>query len=307
MSNLVGQRFGNYQLIRLLGRGGFADVYLGEHIHLKTKAALKFIHDELDASTIENFTQEARTIAALRHPHIVRILEFGFEDQQPFFVMDYAQNGTLRARHPHGSRLPLPTIVSYVKQIASALDYVHTNKLIHRDVKPENMLLDEHDNILLSDFGIVTIAHTASSAQLQERTGTVHFMAPEQINGLPRPASDQYALAVVVYEWISGTRLFSGASFVEVAMKHLTEPPPSLCEKVPGLSPMVEQIILKALSKDPQRRFPTIQDFSLALEEACLANYSTMPADSTLLPETLLIQNQKNEPEVEFLLHKRLI
>src|SRR5579884_1415724 len=114
MNNFIGQQYGNYRLIRLLGRGGFADVYLGEHIHLKTKAALKLIHGELDPEAIESFKKEAQTIAALKHPHIVRILEFGFEHQQPFLVMDYAQNGTLRGRHPRGSRLPLSTIVSYV-------------------------------------------------------------------------------------------------------------------------------------------------------------------------------------------------
>jgi serine/threonine protein kinase len=304
MDDLAGQRFGNYQLIRRLGRGGFADVYLGEHLHLKTQAALKFIHDELDASAVELFTKEAQTIAALRHPHIVRILEFGFERQQPFIVMDYAPNGALHRRHPRGSCLPLPTIISYVKQVASALAYVHANKLVHRDVKPENMLLDEHGNILLSDFGIVTSMHATTSLEIQECSGTVYYMAPEQIKGLPRSASDQYALATVVYEWICGTRPFSGSTFAEIVMKHLTESPPSLCEKASSLPLEVEQVVLKALAKDPQQRFPTIQDFSFALEQACspskTVDYSTIPVvDSTSLPTASSVQDQPGERKME--------
>lgn len=298
MKNFIGQRVGNYQLIRLLGRGGFADVYLGEHIHLKKKAALKLIHDGLDSSLVESFTKEAQIVAALKHPHIVRILEFGFEHQQPFFVMEHAPNGTLRERHPRGSHVPLPTIVSYVKQVSSALAYIHANKLIHRDVKPENMLIDEDGNVLLSDFGIVTIAHSTTSMEPQVGSGTVHYMAPEQIKGLPRPASDQYSLAIVVYEWISGTRPFSGSSYVEVAMNHLSEPFPPLHEKIPTLPPQVEQVVHKALSKDPQQRFPTIQDFSTALEEACLSptlsNFG-MAVASTIQPETTFIQHQQTE------------
>ena len=275
MSSFVGKRVGNYQLTRLLGRGGFADVYLGEHIHLKMEAALKLIYGKLDSSAVEKFIREAQIIADLRHPHIVRILEFGFEHQQPFFVMDYAQNGTLRERHPRNSCVDLPTIVSYVKQVASALAYIHANKLIHRDIKPENMLLDKDGNVLLSDFGIVTVAQTTASMEPRQGSGTVYYMAPEQIKGLPRLASDQYSLAVVVYEWITGTRPFSGSSYAEVVMKHLSELPLSLRKKDPTLSPQVEQVVLKALSKDPLQRFPTIQDFSTALEEACLPSLSS--------------------------------
>src|SRR5205814_6906641 len=132
--------------IRLLGRGGFAEVYLGEHLYLKTKAAIKVMHTEVAKDELQSFLNEARTIARLVHPHIVRVLEFGVEGNTPFLVMDYAVNGTLRQRHPKGTRIPLATISDYVKQITDALQFAHDEKLIHRDIKPENMLLGRRND-----------------------------------------------------------------------------------------------------------------------------------------------------------------
>src|SRR5438105_4745235 len=141
MADRVGQQMGNYQLIQLLGEGGFAEVYLGEHIHLGTQAAIKVLHTQITSDDMDNFRAEARRVARLIHPNIVRVLEFGVEGKTPFMVMDYAPNGTLRQRHPRGTQVPLVTIVDHVKQVAEALQYAHDEKFIHRDIKPENMLL----------------------------------------------------------------------------------------------------------------------------------------------------------------------
>src|SRR5579864_8412192 len=149
-----GQRLGNYQLIRLLGEGGFAEVYLGEHIHLDSHAAIKVLNSQLSSEEREKFRMEARTLVRLVHPHIVRVLDFGIEGKTPFLVMDYAPQGTLRQRYPGGTRLPLGTIIPYIRQVADALQFAHGQKLIHRDVKPENILLRSDNDILLSDFGI---------------------------------------------------------------------------------------------------------------------------------------------------------
>ena len=159
--SFIGQQLGNYRLTTLLGEGGFAEVYLGEHIHLGTQAAVKMLHTQLTDEDIENFRSEARTIAHLVHPHIVRVLEFGIEGRIPYLVMDYAPNGTLRKLHPKGTTLALATIVSYVKQLGEALQYAHDKKLIYRDIKPENMLVGQRREILLSDFGIALVAQSS--------------------------------------------------------------------------------------------------------------------------------------------------
>src|SRR5205823_6971692 len=198
-----------------------------------------------------------------------RVFDYDVQDGVPFLVMDYAPNGSLRQRYPKGSLVPLPQIVSLVKQVAAGLQYAHEQKFIHRDVKPENMLLGRRQEVLLSDFGIATIAHNTSSLNMsaQGTSGTLAYMAPEQIEGHPRPASDQYALAVVVYEWLCGERPFEG-SVSEVMAQHLSMPPPSLRERMPAIPSEVEQVVWRALAKDPKARFASVAEFAIALEQA---------------------------------------
>jgi outer membrane protein assembly factor BamB len=236
-------------------------------MHLGTQAAIKVLYIQLTSEGIEQFSREARTIARLEHPHIVHILDFGVESGTPFLIMSYAPNGTLRQRHLRGTQVPLKSVVSYVKQVASALQYAHEHHVIHRDIKPENLLVGRNDEILLSDFGIALVTQSAQSQHTQDLAGTIAYMAPEQIEGHPRPSSDQYALAIVIYEWLSGDQPFQG-SFTEIAIKHIQVPPPPLREKVPMLSPAVEQVVLTALAKDPKQRFATIRAFATALEQA---------------------------------------
>jgi serine/threonine protein kinase len=267
MANRIGQQLGNYRLTRLLGAGGFAEVYLAEHIHLDTLAAIKVLHSQLTSEDVEQFRAEARTLARLVHPQIVRLLDFGIEGNTPYLVMDYAPSGTFRQRHPRGAALPLSTIVPYVSQVAEALQYAHDEKLIHRDIKPENMLLGRRNEVLLSDFGIATISRTTRSQSVQDITGTVSYMAPEQLQGRPGRASDQYSLGIVVYEWLSGDVPFHGA-FIEVASQHMLVPPPPLREKVPMLLPEVEQVVMRALEKESQKRFGSVREFAQALASA---------------------------------------
>ena len=275
-----GQRIGNYRLVKSLGRGGFAEVYLAEHIHLNTQAAVKLLSTQLASEDIEVFRNEARMIASLLHPHIVRVLDFGVEDAVPYLVMDYAPNGTLRTRHPKGPRLPLQSVVNYVQQIAQALQYAHGQRVIHRDVKPENMLIGRNNEILLTDFGIALVAQSSHYQKTQNIAGTLAYMAPEQIQAHPRPASDQYSLAIVVYEWLGGQRPFQG-TMTEIAVKHANAIPPSLRIYAPDVSPVVEQVIFKALQKNPQDRFPTILAFAQALEQASKQLTQTSPAGFT--------------------------
>ena len=279
MAGRVGQQMGNYRLVALLGQGGFAEVYLGEHIYLETTAAIKVLYTQLDSDEGESFRKEARIIARLVHPHIVRVLDYGVEEGTPFLVVDYAPNGTLRKHYPKGVPLPLTSVVSYVAQIADALQYAHEQKTIHRDVKPENMLLGRHNEVLLSDFGIAIMAQSSRSEStqgMQDLAGTIAYMAPEQIQSQAIPASDQYSLAVVAYEWLTGTRPFQG-SFAEIAVKHTLTPPPLLREKIPTLSLAVQEVIMKALSKDPKQRFPSVREFANTLEQAARKEVSPLP------------------------------
>jgi eukaryotic-like serine/threonine-protein kinase len=268
MAEHVGQQFGQYRLTKIMGHGGFADVYLGEHIHLGTQAAIKVLNTQLYQGEVSEFREEARIIAHLEHPHIVRVLDFGVQDQIPFLVMANAPNGTLRQRHPRGSRLSPRQIVDYVKQIASALQYAHDHKVVHRDIKPENMLIGRDGEILISDFGLAIISRSSSQETLRDVSGTITYMAPEQARGKPRPASDQYALAIVVYEWLCGKRPFDG-SYQEIAVQQVLASPPLLHEIVPGISNALEDVVLKALAKDPHGRYDTIIEFAQALEQAC--------------------------------------
>ena len=140
MTDRVGQQFGAYLLIRLIGKGGFADVYLAEHRRRSIQAAVKVLHARLEQNSLRSFLNEARSFR-LRHPHIIQLLDFGLEDDYPYLVMDYATGGSLRQRHPKGSSLPLPLVVSYVQQVSEALQYAHEEGIVHRDIKPENMLV----------------------------------------------------------------------------------------------------------------------------------------------------------------------
>jgi WD40 repeat protein len=273
----VGQQFGNYSLVRFLGQGGFAEVYLGQHVFLNTWAAIKVLRTQLTQDEQEDFLREARTIAHLAHPNIIRVLDFGMQDDIPFLVMDYAPNGSLRERHPRRTPVPPDVIISYVRQIAAALQYAHDAKLIHRDVKPENMLLGRSGEVLLGDFGISVVAQSSRSQSTQAVTGSAPYMAPEQLQGRPRPSSDQYALGIVVYEWLCGDRPFQG-SFTELYGQHLFAPPPPLRERNSTIPASVELVVMTALAKDPHQRFVNILAFANAFEQA----WRLEPASSAL-------------------------
>ena len=238
--------------------------------------AVKVLRTQLSKDEAENFYREAQTLARLENPHIIRVLDFGFDHETPFLVMEYAPNGTLRELHPRNTMVPLPTILAYVKQIAEALYYAHTNHVIHRDVKPENMLLGRQQELLLSDFGIATVTQSTQASNPHSIAGTAVYMAPEQINGKPRPASDQYALAVIVYEWLVGAPPFQG-SFIEISTQHLMTSPPHPRSRMPTIPVLVEKVVLTALSKEPESRFGNISAFANAMENAYLATQHPAP------------------------------
>ena len=274
MQNESGQQFGKYQLLRLLGSGGFAEVYLGEHMYMQSRAAVKILHGPLSPSDTRSFLKEAQTLARLEHMNIISIKNFDIEQGIPFLVMSYASNGTLHQRHPRRQPVPLQTIVPYVLQVASALQYAHDRNIVHRDVKPENMLIDSNGTILLSDFGIAAL----SSSSSRGGAGTPFYIAPEQSAGKALPASDQYALGITVYEWLCGEAPFVGTPN-EIASRHLNMPPQPLWQRGVSVSPQVEAVIARALAKDPNQRFASVQQFAQALQSSsnALPGNNNMP------------------------------
>jgi serine/threonine protein kinase len=285
----IGKTFGEYRLLRRLGGGTFGTVYQAEHLHHSSSAAVKVLRMQLThPKDFRDFINEARLIR-FQHPHIVPVLDFGVNRENvPYLVMEYAPGGTLRDRHRRGERLPLSLIVSYTEQLASALYYAHQRRVIHRDVKPENILFRSDGTLLLSDFGIAKVLETSSLVSLSPIHGTPAYMAPEQSQGKPGAASDQYALAVVLYEWITGRLPFQGSA-LGVVLQHRLDAPPALTSIVPDLPPAVEQIVLRALAKNPAERFATIQDFATALRASIpMVSPLTEPEQvgSSVLPQT---------------------
>jgi predicted ATPase/serine/threonine protein kinase/DNA-binding NarL/FixJ family response regulator len=278
----VEQQLGNYRLKQLLGKGAFADVYFGEHVYLNTPVAIKVLHSRLNSSTLPDFLTEARHVSHLVHPHIIRVFDFGLERDVPFLVMDYAPNGNLRQKYHTGMTVPLPLVVTYTMALASALQHAHDQHLVHRDIKPENVLLGPDHEVLLCDFGLALLTSYRESLQVRERFGTLSYMAPELIRGQPAPASDQYALAVMVYEWLCGHHPFEGPA-ARISDQHLCPDPPSLCEAYLDIPRAAEQVVLKGLSEEPSQRFVDVLSFARALEEASQAVSS--PYSLTALPE----------------------
>ncbi len=267
MIDRIGQYIGNYQLVKLLGRGGCSEVYLGKHRYLNSYAALKVLHARIEPGNEQKILAEAQTLVDLRHSNIVHLLDFVLENSTPVLIMDYAPKGSLRQQYPPGTQMPLTTVVDFVAQIAAALQYAHNHNVIHRDVKPENILLDADSRLLLSDFGLSLLAPSLEELSTQDPAGTPRYMAPEQLRGKPCFASDQYALAVMVYEWLCGELPFRGQMW-ELWQDHLFTAPPPLRTTRPDLSPKLEEIVLRALAKKPQDRFVSIQAFARALAQS---------------------------------------
>jgi serine/threonine protein kinase len=282
MDNRIGQQLGNYRLLDLLGIGALTKVYLGKHIHIDILAAIKVLNTPLiEKSDIGVFQAEAHVAARLHHTNIVRILDFGVEDATAFFVATYVPHGTFPRNYPKGSRLLPITILPWVKQICSALQYAHNHHIVHRDIRPENILLGDNNEVLLDHFGSYLVPGLSENRWID--VGPLAYLAPEQIGGRVDLASDQYALGVVTYEWLCGKLPYEGTQ-MEILTQLLSDvPPPPLRKAIPTLSPAIEQVVLKALTKDPQQRFPSIQDFANAFERACSSEQTPVPASTEVL------------------------
>lgn len=277
-------RSGRYEPLRRIGEGGYSQVYLGRHIESNTLAALKvFDRSVASRADLQDFYKEVYVLAALNHPHIIQLLDQGLEEETPFFALAYATNGSLRRYLQPGTPLPPATMFRYALQIADALYYLHRKSIVHCDVKPENILLGPANEAWLSDFGIAQV-NANPHTRISISKGTAEYAAPEQIEGRPVAASDQYALAVLIYEWLSGEYLYKGTPR-QICEQHLYAPLPDFQRKIPSLRPAAMQVLQRALAKNPKNRFSSVKEFAYTLYEA--HQLSERVGFSTMMPHKL--------------------
>lgn len=252
---LLGDR---YRIIDTLGEGGMANVYLAEDIILQRKVAVKILRLDLqkEPQTLARFQREALATSELSHPNIVMVLDVGTDHGLPYMVMEYVGGPDLKDYIRQNSPLDLKDVVRIMKQILSAMALAHKHNVIHRDLKPQNILMDKHGNIKIADFGIAVALNQNSVTQTNSAIGSVHYMSPEQTRGgLVTKQSDIYALGIILYELITGTVPFNGDSAVSIALKHAQEPIPSIRKKDPAVPQPLENVVLKATAKDPRDRY----------------------------------------------------
>jgi len=281
----IGEIIGNYRITNILGAGGYGLVLLGENINDSTlQAAVKIANGPWDLATQQKFLSEAQKIASLRHPNIVQFKDFGIFNNAPYIIIELAAKGSLRDLYPPGSVVPLATVIDIVKQVASALQYVHNSGLIHRDLKPQNILINQQDEMLLTDFGTAM----SQSSITTNIVGTLLYMAPEVIKKQPEVASDQYALAIMVYEFLTGSFPFYANDTLALAQMQLKDTPPPPRSINPNIPVAVEAVIAKSLAKNPKARYGSIQQFADDLERASKGLAPTVPVgnpwSTTILP-----------------------
>jgi serine/threonine-protein kinase len=272
---VVGEKVAErYELEELVGHGGMSSVYKAHDSLLERYVALKVLHEQYneDDEFVERFKREARSVAQLQHPNIVTVIDRGEEEGRQYIVFEYIDGENLKELVVRKGRLDVRDALEIAVEVARGLAFAHEHGLVHRDVKPQNVLLNGDGRAKVTDFGIARSRDVEHSVtQTGTVLGTSNYIAPEQASGQPVDAqTDVYSLGVVLYELLTGELPFPGENFVAVAMKHVHEPPPNLLEKRRDLPLRVAAAIDRALEKDPEHRFTTMDAFAAELE-ACLA------------------------------------
>jgi serine/threonine protein kinase len=280
---LIGTTLGSYKVIEAVGQGGMARIYKGLHTELNRYAAIKVVNWGLqeDPTFTERFRREAQAIASLRHPNIVQIHDFGKYTSGYYMVMEFIDGSDLavqlRQQRTAQTMLPKEQVIRIVKDVAAALDYAHKQGVVHRDVKPSNIMINRQGQSILTDFGLVMLSNRQSQVTLGSTFGTPHYVAPEQAisSAAAVPASDIYSLGVILYEMVTGQTPFDDDSPLSVALKHVSEHPPAPTLINPDLPRSVEKIILKAMSKQSVDRFESAGELATGLEVAWTGAYES--------------------------------
>src|SRR5690349_835080 len=302
MANWVGKRLGKVQIESLVARGGVAEIYVGTHITLDRKVAVKILRNlsEDNSDALLRFQREARVIAKLRHPNIVQVYDFDTIDNDPYLVMEYIEGPSLskylNGLHQKNGRLELPQVIRLMNAVAGALQYAHNNGIIHRDIKPGNILLTSPSGPILAsktipqdfepvltDFGLVRFLDANRQTTTGQIAGTPAYMSPEQARGETTDGrTDVYSLGIVLYEVLAGHIPFDGETTMSVLLKQVTEPPPP----IPGLAPAIQDVLSRALTKDVKDRFQTPLEFANAFSAALRLDAEPSTIQTTIQPNS---------------------
>ena len=260
-----------YEIIRSIGEGGMANVYLAQDTILDRKVAVKILRGDLaeDEKFVRRFQREAISASSLNDPNIVEVYDVGEDDGKYFIVMEYVQGLTLKQLIKKRGSLTLPEVVDIMLQLTSAVAHAHESYIIHRDIKPQNVIILEDGRVKIMDFGIAVALNAGEFTQTNSVMGTVYYIPPEQANGgAATIKSDIYSLGILMYELVTGHVPFKGDNPVEVAIKHMNEPIPSICEYDPEMPQSIENIILRASAKNPRNRYESAWEMHEDLETA---------------------------------------
>jgi beta-lactam-binding protein with PASTA domain/predicted Ser/Thr protein kinase len=268
-NDLTGSLFADrYRLERKLGSGGMADVWLAEDQELGRRVAVKILHERYsnDEQFVERFRREATHAAGLSHPNIVSIYDRGVAEGSYYIVMEYIEGRTLKELIVTRGPCPVPVAISYTRQILAALRYAHKNGIIHRDIKPHNVIVDREGRVKVADFGIAR-AVASEMTEVGSIVGTAQYLSPEQARGAPvDESSDLYSTGIVLYELLTGTVPFTGETPVEIAMKHLSQTPDAPSTRRPDIPHDLDLVVLRALAKEPADRYRTAAELDRDLE-----------------------------------------
>ncbi|MCT3517440.1 Stk1 family PASTA domain-containing Ser/Thr kinase [Lactobacillus delbrueckii subsp. bulgaricus] len=265
---LLGDR---YRIVDTLGEGGMANVYLADDIILKRQVAVKIIRLDLqkDSQVLARFQREALATSELSHPNIVSVFDVGTDHGLPYMVMEYVKGPDLKEYIREKSPIPLPQVIKIMDQILSAMELAHKHNVIHRDLKPQNILMDEKGNIKIADFGIAVALNQSAITQTNSVLGSVHYMSPEQTRGgMVTKQSDIYSLGIILYEALTGHVPFNGETPVAIALKHAEDDIPSLRKQNKAIPQALENVVLKATAKDPRDRYASVAEMKADLDSS---------------------------------------
>ena len=260
-----------YEIIKTIGEGGMANVYLANDTILDRKVAIKVLRGDLsnDEKFIRRFKREALSVSNLSHPNIVEVYDVGEEDGNYYIVMEYIEGKTLKQLLQKRGALTLNEVIDIMTQLTDGLAHAHEAYIIHRDIKPQNIMIEDNGLVKITDFGIAMALNSTQLTQTNSVMGSVHYLPPEQANGKGSTVkSDIYSLGILMYELLTGSVPFKGDTAVEIALKHMKEKIPSIRKQNPTIPQSVENIVLKASAKNPKNRYDNVRDMYKDLQTA---------------------------------------